>query len=125
MRQQSGADCDPPVASLIIWGICSSQGAYNASYDFSMVENGVAHPVAFELPAGLGETNATLTNPYVSEDGLTLSQFDKGRGIGDCGVDASWAFDGKSFRLVHYAAMDNCMGVYPDDWPVLYRARTD
>lgn len=110
---------------LTLWGVCESAGAYNYSYGFWLVEDGTLKPALFELPESLGGSVEGLTNPYVSDDGLTLSEFDKGRGIGDCGVDASWAWDGTGFRLVKYAASDDCRGVLPDDWPVLYRARVE
>jgi hypothetical protein len=108
--------------SLMLWGICSSAGAYNFFYDFSLVDNGKVRPVVFEIPKSLGESSGTLTNPSLSDDGLSITQFDKGRGIGDCGVSGAWAWDGEKFRLLSYAAMDECLGVSPDDWPVLYRA---
>lgn len=109
--------------SILLWGICTNAGAYNFFYDFSLVENGKVRPAVFEMPKSLGESNGTLTNPSLSDDGLSISQFDKGRGIGDCGVSGAWAWDGEKFRLVDYAAMDTCMGVSLDDWPVLYRAQ--
>lgn len=108
--------------SIMLWGVCTSAGAYNFFYDFSLVENGKVRPVVFEIPKSLGDSSNSLTNPSLSDDGLSISQFDKGRGIGDCGVSGAWAWDGEKFRLVDYAAMDTCMGVSPDDWPVLYRA---
>jgi hypothetical protein len=109
--------------SLMLWGVCTSAGAYNFFYDFSLVENGKIRPAVFEIPKSLGHSSGTLTNPSLSDDGLSISQFDKGRGIGDCGVSGAWAWDGEKFRLVDYAAMDTCMGVFFDDWPVLYRAQ--
>ena len=51
----------------------------------------------------------------------TLSQYARGRGIGDCGHHARWRFDGHAFRLSHYAEMTRCGGLRADDWPVLWR----
>ena len=51
----------------------------------------------------------------------TLSQYARGRGIGDCGHHARWLFDGHAFRLSHYAEMTRCGGLRADDWPVLWR----
>ncbi len=64
-----------------------------------------------------------LVNPYIVEGGLVLSSFARGRGLGDCGVIADWAWDGGGFRLLGYTVMEECRGVPVDDWPVLYRAR--
>jgi hypothetical protein len=111
---------------LEMWGGCVSAGAYNFTYDFVFLEGGKTRPAAFELPAGQAadapDDPGGLTNPAVGDDHKTITAFAKGRGLGDCGTLASWAFDGTRFRVVSYAAMDDCRGVPPDDWPVLWRA---
>ncbi|MBF0130661.1 MAG: DUF1176 domain-containing protein [Alphaproteobacteria bacterium] len=43
-----------------------------------------------------------------------------GRGIGDCGMSASWFFDGKAFQLAAYAKQGRCGGIV--SWPVLWRS---
>lgn len=113
-----------------LWGVCISAGAYNFTYDFWIAGSGKPQPARFEVPGAgavmsMGEEDdfGALTNPGLSEDGLVLSAFSKGRGIGDCGSLGEWAFDGERFRALTYAAMDTCMGVPPDDWPVLWTAR--
>lgn len=113
-----------------LWGVCVSAGAYNFTYDFSVAGTGKPQPARFEVPGAgavmsMGEEDdyAALTNPGLSDDGMVLSAFAKGRGIGDCGGLAEWVFDGEGFRALTYAAMDTCMGVPADDWPVLYTAR--
>jgi hypothetical protein len=52
-----------------------------------------------------------------------LAHHSKGRGIGDCGGDARWQFDGNAFHLLEYRQMQRCGGLEPDDWPWLWRAR--
>lgn len=113
-----------------LWGTCVSAGAYNFTYEFRIAGSGKPQPARFEVPGvgaalSMGEEDdfAALTNPGLSDDGFVLSAFSKGRGIGDCGALAEWAFDGESFRALTYAEMGECMGVPPDDWPVLYTAR--
>lgn len=113
-----------------LWGTCISAGAYNFTYEFRIAGGGAAVPARFEVPGAgavmsMGEDDdfAALTNPGLSEDGLVLSAFAKGRGIGDCGSYGEWVFDGEAFRALTYAAMDTCMGVPTDDWPVLWTAR--
>lgn len=50
-----------------------------------------------------------------------LSTFDKGRGLGDCGVSTRWIFDGKAFRLADYASEPSCDGYSRSgQWPVLW-----
>ncbi len=73
-----------------------------------------------------------LPTPARALDELTAAAFDpaharlvhraKGRGIGDCGESARWLFDGREFRLEHYASMPVCAGFRPEDWPVSWRA---
>jgi hypothetical protein len=113
-----------------LWGVCVSAGAYNFTYDFWIAGTGKPQKARFEVPGAgavmsMGEEDdfAALVNPGVSEDGFALSAFAKGRGIGDCGSLGEWVFDGEGFRALTYALMDTCMGVPPDDWPVLYTAR--
>jgi hypothetical protein len=113
-----------------LWGTCVSAGAYNFTYEFAIAGTGAAVPARFEVPGAgavmsMGEEDdyAALTNPGLSDDGFELSAFSKGRGIGDCGSYGAWVYDGERFRALTYAAMDTCMGVPTDDWPVLWTAR--
>lgn len=62
-----------------------------------------------------------LVSPGLDVANGTLAQFAKGRGIGDCGYEATWQFDGQAFRLSHYAEMQTCGGLSADEWPVLWR----
>lgn len=110
---------------LVLHGVCSFSGAYNVGFRFYIVGPAGAHEARFELPgraAGDDSDPGVLVNPAVEDDGRTISAFDKGRGIGDCGRITRWAFDGAAMRLVDYQGLDTCMGVSAQDWPVLYRA---
>ena len=60
-------------------------------------------------------------NPGASRGERTLYARYKGRGIGDCGFEATWQFDGRAFQLSHYAEMQTCGGLSADAWPVLWR----
>ena len=47
-----------------------------------------------------------------------------GRGIGDCGIQTRWRFDGQRFRLVRYAEEPSCDSWNgPDAWPTLWITR--
>lgn len=63
-----------------------------------------------------------LINPNFNDETMTISSFGKGRGIGDCGSEEEWVWDGKTFRLAQIRLMSECKGVPMDDWPVVYRA---
>lgn len=52
----------------------------------------------------------------------TLSMAAKGRGLADCGVSASWIWDGKSFQLSEMTLQQSCGGIEPGDWPTLFRS---
>lgn len=80
-----------------------------------------------QLPAlpfkrtGDGALFDTLVEADYDPATATLSSHFKGRGLGDCGEDVAWRFDGSDFRLVRYSALDRCGGALPDAWPVLWR----
>jgi hypothetical protein len=111
-------------SSQTLWGVCMDFGAYNYAYRFTVVDHGKARIASFETPGEKPATRSQLVNPDLSEDGMSLFALSKGRGLGDCGEQWSWAFDGETFRLLEYRASPICRGVPYDDWPVLYRAET-
>lgn len=124
---------EPIVARLsarqTLWGICNWAAAYNIGYSFFVVAEGQVTAVAFEVR---GSSNGRfqdgvsvlteLVNPSISEDGLTLSATNAGRGAGDCGEKGEWAWDGERFRLLRFSVLDTCRGIVASEWPVTYRA---
>jgi hypothetical protein len=108
-----------------------SSGAYNFSYTFLIAQAGQPHAArqaVLRWPVKIGdlqtdaESERFATNPQFSNTDMTLVTFSKGRGIGDCGTEESWVFDGKGFRLLEVKMMPDCRGVPLEDWPALYRA---
>ena len=62
-----------------------------------------------------------LMNASFDEKTRELTTLALGRGIGDCGIQTRWRFNGQRFRLVCYAeepSCDNWNG--PDAWPTLW-----
>jgi invasion protein IalB len=108
-----------------LWGSCASSGAYNLGYDYSVVRDGKARPWSAVVPGVKGDDPSWLWNASVDDISKTLSAFFKGRGLGDCGDATEWAYDGQNFAALSYRAMNACRGVLQEDWPVLYRARTE
>ncbi len=53
----------------------------------------------------------------------TLAMFAKGRGLADCGMSASWIWDGNAFRLSEMRLQNACGGMAAGDWPTLFRSR--
>ncbi|MBB3971554.1 DUF1176 domain-containing protein [Hansschlegelia beijingensis] len=125
----SSDDCKdvPPIELRLeggkaLWGVCTYLAAYNGGFRMWLAGPEGASQVNFAPPGEKPDDAAELTNPYLSEDGLILNAFAKGRGIGDCGEATSWTWDGSAFRLARLMRMEECRGVPQSDWPVLYQA---
>lgn len=58
---------------------------------------------------------------FLSKTG-ELSMAAKGRGMADCGVSASWIWNGDEFRLSEMTLQKSCGGIEPGDWPTLFRS---
>lgn len=61
-----------------------------------------------------------LMNADYDPKSARLSEFSKGRGLGDCGSEHEWLFDGRDFVLVAAARQTRCQGVMLD-FPSLWR----
>jgi hypothetical protein len=99
---------------------CGS-GAYNFNSTAFIVAGGKGAPARFDTgPDGMGEDSPTLTNAQWDPKLSQLSQYDKARGLGDCGTSQEWVWDGTRFRLIRTAELSECRGAI--DWPVTFRA---
>ena len=113
--------------ALVLLGC--NMGAYNEGYlAFRTPRDGAgaSKRLVLEVPQTEKTDPTTMSNftaPSYDPGTGTFSQFDKGRGIGDCGVSASWRFDGERFVLSAYAMLDRCGGVAPGDFVTLYRTK--
>jgi hypothetical protein len=68
-------------------------------------------PATKEEAKGPALDRSRLISPgYDTERRLLYMEY-RGRGLNDCGANASWAWDGTAFRLASYAALDECRGV--------------
>ena len=107
--------------------VCTKlSGAYN--FYNALVIDQPGQPVrvaSFRFPPEYGAEGRDYTpiNAGFDESTQTLSTFNKGRGIGDCGSASDWVWDGQVFRMILSKAMPDCHGVPDSDWPVLYRAQ--
>ncbi|WP_182084119.1 DUF1176 domain-containing protein [Aureimonas sp. ME7] len=107
-----------------IFGICSFAAAYNSGTEYWLADQKGVRQLSFLVPGEDGSDFDGLVNAGLDEHGLTMIDFNKGRGIGDCGSTSSWNFDGEAFRLVQLSALGECRGVSPGDWPELYSRPT-
>lgn len=104
-------------------------GAYNTinlAWLVSRQKPFAARPVQLHLPFKPQDTSRDLEliNATFDEESRELVTLAKGRGLGDCGVQTRWRFDGQRFRLVRYAAQSVCDGWQgADAWPTQWITR--
>lgn len=105
----------------------SLSGAYNTANAYLIAPEDApqtARTPDFILPPNQkhNDKDTLLVNADFDAATATLTTFSKGRGLGDCGTETEWIWDGKAFRVVSYRNMPYCRGVALDDWPTVYRA---
>lgn len=110
--------------------IACDSGAYNFGSVVMIAERPMEDPNAkwtfrkakFDGPTGWGDEEqvAQVVNASFDAATGTLSEFAKGRGLGDCGTANSYAWDGEQFRLSERHEMGDCRGAW--DWPRVWIA---
>jgi hypothetical protein len=105
----------------------SLSGAYNQAYAYLIAPEDApqeARTPDFILPPEQkrNDKDIILVNADFDATTAKLTTFSKGRGLGDCGSETEWIWDGNAFRVVSYRNMPYCRGVLLDDWPMQYRA---
>ncbi|MBK8458755.1 MAG: DUF1176 domain-containing protein [Phyllobacteriaceae bacterium] len=126
-------------AARQIWLLGCSRGAYNFASMAFLFEAGKATQLMFERPEGDGavadDPEVWLPEVQRSLDAVTMAEpegeagarpfvlrsYNRGRGIGDCGVSARHVWEAGGFRLYDQSRMDWCQG-WRDFWPMTYRA---
>jgi len=105
-------NCDMGAYNLFVLGFSVSRQAPYKTED-----------LALNMPFKLGdeEESPELINADFDPKTGELSTFDKGRGIGDCGVASRWVYDGKQFQLTSFSSEPSCDGYSSGgEWPVLW-----
>ena len=110
-------------ATEYLWHVPCGAGAYNfnALFIIARADGSGARSPGFDA---MPQEPDHLINASYDPKTRILESFAKGRGVGDCGLEARWAWDGRAFQLIHMRRMDECLGVTSEHWPVLWRART-
>jgi hypothetical protein len=113
--------------AVVLWGPECAMGAYNEVTQLFIGDEHAGHAQKLKLPEPAGmmptpEADGLLINAEFDTGTQTLSSFDKGRGIGDCGSTTQWIWDGKAFELAGQTMMPACRGIVGDDWPATYIA---
>lgn len=115
----------PTVARLSdgveLWGVACFTGAYNFGTAYWLTGEGGRDPRPAQFYGAEGEVDSVLVNAGYDPATRTITAFNKGRGLGDCGVSQAWVWSGRAFVLTHESAMTECWGVASDLWPTYWR----
>ena len=88
-------------------------GAYNyVALALQIDERGRVTPALFDSPPTYGEdpaTNEVIGSAWDAEK-RTLTSYSKDRGLGDCGLQTEYVWDGTRFRLILQEEMRECRG---------------
>jgi hypothetical protein len=120
-------ETEPVIARLspgvILYAPLCYAGAYNLVHTFIVAdEQGKgARPLTIQYQNG--SATSELMNINFDPQRQALSNFEKGRGVGDCGGVNAWVWTGKAFEVVEEMRMGECRGVGAEDWPITFRAR--
>lgn len=108
-------NCDMGAYNLFVLGFTVSRQAPYKTEDLVLT-----------MPFKLGdeEEPPELINADFDPKTGELSIFNKGRGVGDCGVASRWVYDGKRFQLTSLASEPSCDGYSSSgEWPLLWVTR--
>lgn len=101
-------------------------GAYNVIYRAYVFDKRYPDALKRQLFVGFSEQlgwygKDTLINAEYDPKTKTLSAFEKGRGLGDCGSLPTYRWQQFAWRLLQFRNWDKCDGSrLPDQWPVVY-----
>jgi len=112
-------------AQNVLWGVPCGRGAYQMAHRLYLGDAKGQALRRAPLEAGVEPQDGEVMNSEFSPERMTLEAFAKGRGLGDCGTEHRWVWDGKRFRLLHEATMPHCRGVPSGLWAVTYEARLE
>lgn len=119
---QSGVTIDRLSEDRELWGLPCFAGSYNFSFRYFITGRGGVDPAPVIFPTSRKPT-AEVVNSRYDPASRTLTAFDKGRGLGDCGVASTWVWAGRAFVLKAEREMRECWGVPADLWPTTWRSR--
>ncbi|WP_027793892.1 DUF1176 domain-containing protein [Paraburkholderia acidipaludis] len=111
---------------------CGDTSAYNDVSLWYRVRRAppfAAKPLALPGNTGTGDDGDSvprnqLTGAFYNTSEGGLISFDRARSMGDCGDSTTWAFDGTNFVLASDRFEGACIGLLMNDWPSVYRTKT-
>jgi hypothetical protein len=102
-----------------------ASGAYNLGYMYSVASAGQPeniHLATFISPPNqkINDTHGMRFNGSFDNTTMKLNAIYYGRGVGDCGEQQTWLWNGKSFNLSEIKRMPSCLSVPIEEWPNVY-----
>jgi hypothetical protein len=112
-------------SSRTLWAVPCGTGAYNTwSRYYIQSRSGSLRPVRFEGSQNRDDEDVFgLMNPSVVPTRGTVTVFSKGRGLGDCGEAATYAWTGEAFVVAQFNEMVPCGGIVSTYWPSVQTSR--
>lgn len=114
-------------AAVTLWQVPCGSGNFDSSSLFVLTDADLRHavPAVFWSPPQVGPGQpGQLVNAQVGRNGLEIVATEPRRGLGDCGDQRVYRWDGVRYRLILARLMIACHGLTPEDWPVVYRSRS-
>ncbi len=105
-----------------LWGVPCFVGAYNFGLRYFVTGPNGVDPRPVRFPTAREPTDEVVNGAY-DPASRTLSAFNKGRGVGDCGIESAWVWTGRDFALQAESEMRECWGVPSAFWPTTWRSR--
>ncbi|WP_309627758.1 DUF1176 domain-containing protein [Brevundimonas sp.] len=103
--------------NTVLWSVPCGVGAYNfANAWFTTTPQGT-NPRRVTFPSASGEPLDMLVNAAYDPATRVIDAFNKGRGLGDCGMVDSWTWTARGFVLKSSSEMSECWGVPGEYWP--------
>jgi len=104
-------------ANTVLWSVPCGAGAYNFINAYFTTTPQGTNPRRVTFPTASGAREDQLVNAAYDPATRVLDAFNKGRGLGDCGMADSWTWTGQAFVLKSSSEMSECWGVPSDYWP--------
>jgi len=105
-----------------LWGVPCFAGAYNFGLRYFVTAPNGVDPKPVRFPTSREPADEVVNGEY-DPGSRTLGGFNKGRGVGDCGIASTWVWTGRDFALQAENEMRECWGVPSDQWPTTWRSR--
>jgi hypothetical protein len=110
-------------ANTVLWSVPCGAGAYNTADAWFTATPQGTEPRQILFPRAKGEPYDLLTNAGYDPTTREMNAFNKGRGLGDCGLADSWTWTTQGFVLKASSEMSECWGVPMEYWPTSWVSR--